>query len=605
MIISGISLENFRSFRDRTDLDLQNINIFVGPNKAGKSNIIMCLQFLNAVTRNDWHNLYNSSIFDYDTNKMIRIEVVFKLDYNERLNFIKRFFPNVNQIDYKRNSIFTKIKYAISLNDNEIVQERLSVQNTKGEYIDLIVHEFEGQVANQYVSNLGSLFHINEITEFDNIKLEKKYGKWNKTSSMFDAAAPTKTPEYYIGEVIIDFLNKRISIFSSANIQSKIDLMKFVTTKLDKETREYVDFLDLIKEIIDIPNIEINRGKEAVISYDDESPARVKYHGLEFPEQGLTCRLPFFSLSYGSQHLLHILTSIENADAGDAVCIEEPENHLHSNVQKKLFKRIIERCKSHNVQFFITTHSSIFTALIKDVAATYLITRTNAISNATVIENDSQLKLIKQHLGVENSDIYLSQYVIFVEGQSEERSIQIVGRAMGYEKIGKDVRIIDFEGKDRIQRLTEFLKYIHYFDTKAIILADGHPDLKRHISELSGGILTFYDKTRDRGIEFEDLFDSKTILKAMKNVGQKMSFDFEMDEKDLEDKRKQRNVSHILKDYMDQNARMGLNKTLLADELCSIIVHEIKEIKEKGGNRNETKLEEEIRDIMNIVEGNR
>lgn len=81
--------------------------------------------------------------------------------------------------------IFTKIKYVISIKNNEIFQERLSVLNTKGDSIDLIAHEFEGQVANQYVSNLGSLSHINAITEVDNSKLEKRYGKWQATPSMF------------------------------------------------------------------------------------------------------------------------------------------------------------------------------------------------------------------------------------------------------------------------------------------------------------------------------------------------------------------------------------------------------------------------------------
>jgi hypothetical protein len=121
---------------------------------------------------------------------------------------------------------------------------------------------------------------------------------------------------------------------------------------------------------------------------------------------------------------------------------------------------------------------------------------------------------------------------------------------MGYDEIGKEIRIINFAGKDRIQRLTEFLKYIHYFNTIAIILADGHQDIKKHISELSRGTLTFLDKTRDNGIEFEDLFDSKKIIDGMKNLSQKMLFNFEMSESDLENKRKENSVAHILQDYM-------------------------------------------------------
>jgi AAA15 family ATPase/GTPase len=95
-----MSLENFRSFRDRTELDLQRINVFVGPNKVGKSNIIMCFRFLNSLSRNDWNNSYTENVFDYDTNKKITIEIVFCLSYGERNELIKRLFPEIPEINY-------------------------------------------------------------------------------------------------------------------------------------------------------------------------------------------------------------------------------------------------------------------------------------------------------------------------------------------------------------------------------------------------------------------------------------------------------------------------------------------------------------------------
>jgi predicted ATP-dependent endonuclease of OLD family len=446
---------------------------------------------------------------------------------------------------------------------------------------------------------LDALSHIYEITEFDNVKVERGSDRWDNTSMLH---VTENTAEYYIGLAIINFLDKRISILSSANVQREIDLMQSISTTIDKKTREYVKFLDLLKEMIELPNIEINRQKPLSLVYNEEDDLLNKYSMLEFHESNLTRRLPFYSLSYGSKQLLHQLILIETADTGDVICIEEPENHLHSNVQKKLFERIVEKCKcKRDTQFFITTHSRLFTALSNDLVKTYLITRSDAISRVTLVEKESQLKLIKQHLGVENSDIYLSQYVIFVEGHTEEIAIQMVGKAMGYDEIGKEIRIIDFGGKDRIRRLTEFLKYIHYFDTEAIILADGHPDLKKHITELKR-VLSFYDKTRDYGISFEDLFDNKMILKAMKNLAQKMSFTFEMDEQTLAENRKRDNIAKIIQDYLNVNAGRDLDKTLLAKELCSIIVKEINEI---GTERTRTKFEDEINGIMAIIKENK
>jgi AAA15 family ATPase/GTPase len=125
-----MSLENFRSFRDRTEIDLQGINIFVGPNKAGKSNIIMCLRFLNSLSRNDWNNSYPENVFDYDTNKRITIEIVLSLSYFERNELLKRLFPEISEIDYDNNPIFKVIKYLLIVEDNKIYHEKVSVMNT-------------------------------------------------------------------------------------------------------------------------------------------------------------------------------------------------------------------------------------------------------------------------------------------------------------------------------------------------------------------------------------------------------------------------------------------------------------------------------------------
>jgi AAA15 family ATPase/GTPase len=98
LLVKKISFENFRSFRDKTELDLQNVNIFVGPNKAGKSNIIMCFQFLNSISRNDWNDLYIDNVFDYDKNMRITIQIVFYLNIEERRDLVRRFFQTFHML---------------------------------------------------------------------------------------------------------------------------------------------------------------------------------------------------------------------------------------------------------------------------------------------------------------------------------------------------------------------------------------------------------------------------------------------------------------------------------------------------------------------------
>jgi predicted ATP-dependent endonuclease of OLD family len=591
MIIRSLSFENFRSFRDKTKIDLKKVNIFVGPNKAGKSNIIECLHVLNSISRNDWYDLHKENVFDHDNNKRITIDVEFYLNTEDRQYLAKTFFPNaLKAIDYNQNLVFKEIKYLISFGNNEIHQENVSVSDTKGAYKDLIIHRFEDTAANQYVSNLQNL---KEADEFDEAKLEMR--RWHQTSSMLNT--DNMTIEYEIRNLIIKYFGN-IKIYSSTNIQKHLNFGSLIMDKHDIETENYVEFLHLVYEMLDIPKIQINRNKPSAAIYNSADESRNKYNYLEFNENGLNSLLSFYSLSYGTQQYLHMLLLIEDSRLGETICIEEPENHLHSHVQKRLFNRIIHRAKDNAVQFFITTHSPIFTSLDQDTAITYLVTRSNAISKATSIDNESQLRLIKQHLGIDHTDIYLSPYVIFVEGKSEEISIPIVAKAMGYDQIGKEVRIINFGGKDRVPRLTEFLNYINYFDTKAIILADGHKDIKDRMNELKGGSLNFHDMTRADGKEFEDLFDSKTIINTMTTLSQQKKFKFEMSEDQLENERKQRNIAQILEQYLKEANGSALDKTSLARELSSMIANEIKE---ERPDRMKTEIEEEIEKIMKVI----
>lgn len=51
--ITKVSLTGFKSFKDKTDIALGNLNVIIGANGAGKSNLLSFFQLLgNALTRN-------------------------------------------------------------------------------------------------------------------------------------------------------------------------------------------------------------------------------------------------------------------------------------------------------------------------------------------------------------------------------------------------------------------------------------------------------------------------------------------------------------------------------------------------------------------------
>jgi hypothetical protein len=124
----------------------------------------------------------------------------------------------------------------------------------------------------------------------------------------------------------------------------------------------------------------------------------------------------------------------------------------------------------------------------------------------------------------------------------------------GYQDSKKDVTkcwIYYLLYKD-IKKLTQLLHYLKYFDTEPIVMGDGHKEIRDAVEDFTReGLIKGpkYAIVRQNGNEFEDLFESNRLVKAMKKVcGSKLRFELTTEE--LEAERKSRKAADILEDYM-------------------------------------------------------
>jgi hypothetical protein len=97
--------------------------------------------------------------------------------------------------------------------------------------------------------------------------------------------------------------------------------------------------------------------------------------------------------------------------------------------------------------------------------------------------------------------------------------------------------------------------------------------------------------------DFEDLFDSKRIVTAMKKLSEESKFKFEITAAELETQRKIKPVVQSLKEYMYNTNSLPFKKVDLAKELAKIIEQEIY----SGVHREETDIEKEIKQVMDII----
>ncbi len=123
--------------------------------------------------------------------------------------------------------------------------------------------------------------------------------------------------------------------------------------------------------------------------------------------------LPLTSLGTGIHEVI-ILASAATILSEQIVCIEEPELHMHPELQKKFIEYLDKETTN---QYFITTHSA--SILDRPNTSIFHVTINDGVSTVSPVSSSSQRFSVCADLGYRASDLVQANCIIWVEGPSD------------------------------------------------------------------------------------------------------------------------------------------------------------------------------------------
>lgn len=245
------------------------------------------------------------------------------------------------------------------------------------------------------------------------------------------------------------------------------DKQKEYAEDVDKRIRESQDWQELLNKGRDKINAHL---KEVTFKNDDDQQKiEINFVATEFRKivEGLKVHtrpsddMPPFEIwqnGLGFNNLIYTATVLgdllerkeRNPNSFIALLIEEPEAHLHPQLQN-IFFRYLQDIENQGIQVFVTSHSPTITAKTHIDSLIVLTKNPEGISHLPLqkVELEKEHKdYLSRFLDVTKSQLFFAKGVILAEGISEALLLPCFARLMGkkYDLEKKGIEIVNVGG---------------------------------------------------------------------------------------------------------------------------------------------------------------
>ena len=499
MYLCKVKIHNFRLLENVELTFHKESTLIVGKNNSGKTSLNEIFRKINNLnnklriedfninTFEKFFDFFNQEAYD-DNFELPEVSITFYLnyDYDSDLAVLSDF---IIDLDENKNYVKILVKYSIKISKKEKFYEsgkKLAKENKENNKLIVFLKK---ELTNFFEYSVISI----DPTDKNNTKdiANDKYKNLIQNNFIFaqrELDDNTHRDFNILSKVLVDTVeNKDLSADDIENhIQS---IQSIAINDLDSSIKTHL--LPKLKDFgypgLNDPNIQT----ETLIETQDiiKNYTKICYEGSD----GI--KLPENYNGLGSRNLIYILFRLKQfydefinkkePSGLNLIFIEEPEAHLHPQMQEVFIKEINrlkdsfekEYKKKWPVQFIVTTHSSHISNQVDFESIRYFSKRPDKCIKIKDLkkfkdENSENANFLHKYLTLTKCDLFFADKVILVEGRSEHILLPRMIKKFDDEnktKLSNQYISIIVVGGAYAHKFYNFLEFI---DTYCLVITD-------------------------------------------------------------------------------------------------------------------------------------